>query len=58
MKVGIVGEFIDAPSGKVLVRFAQERRSGFGLFGGGYGELFVRTAQQIGGDVAGLLNAF
>jgi hypothetical protein len=58
VKVAIVGEIIDAPSRTTLVRFAQERRSGFGIFGGSYGDLFVRTAQQIGGDVAGLLNAF
>jgi hypothetical protein len=58
VKVALFGEVIDAPSGKVLLRFAQERRSGFGLFGGGYGELFVRTAQQLGGDIANLLNAF
>jgi hypothetical protein len=58
VKIAIVGEIIDASSRKTLVRFAQERRSGFGMFGGGYGELFVRTARQIGGDVAGLLNAF
>jgi len=42
----------------VLVRFAQERRSGFGAFGGGYRALFERTARQLGGDVAGLINAF
>ncbi|MEY2558936.1 MAG: hypothetical protein QOE34_2361 [Verrucomicrobiota bacterium] len=58
VKVAIVGEIIDASSRKTLVRFAQERRSGFGAFGGGYGELFVRSARQIGEDVAGLLNAF
>jgi hypothetical protein len=58
VKIAIVGEIIDASSRKTLVRFAQERRSGFGMFGGGYGELFVRTARQLGEDVAGLLNAF
>ena len=58
VKVAITGEIIDAASGKVLVRFQQERRSGFGAFGGGYGALFKRTARQIGGDIAGLINAF
>ena len=58
VKIEIAGEFVDAASRKVLVRFKQERRSGFGVFGGGYGELFIRTARQIGGDVADLLNAF
>ena len=58
VKVEMTGEVVDARSRKVLVRFRQERRSGFGIFGGGYGELFTRTARQIGGDVADLLNAF
>lgn len=58
VKIEMTGEFVDASSRKILVRFKQERRSGVGLFGGGYGELFVRTARQIGGDVADLLNAF
>jgi Domain of unknown function (DUF4410) len=57
-KIGIAGEIVDGGSGKVLVRFAQERRSGFGLFGGGYRELLDRTMRQIGGDVAGLIRAF
>lgn len=58
VKIEMTGEVIDARSRKTLVRFRQERRSGFGAFGGGYGELFARTARQIGGDVAELLNAF
>ena len=56
-KVGISGEIVDGGSGKVLARFTQERRSGFGLFGGGYRELLDRTLKQIGGDVAGLIRA-
>ena len=58
VKVEMTGDIVDAHSRKVLVRFKQERRSGVGIFGGGYGELFIRTAHQIGGDIAGLLNAF
>jgi Domain of unknown function (DUF4410) len=58
VKIEMMGEIVDASSRKVLVRFKQERRSGFGAFGGGYGELFARTARQIGGDIADLLNAF
>jgi hypothetical protein len=58
VKVAIAGEIIDGASGKALVRFVQERRSGFGLFGGGYAALFGRTARQLGGDVAELINAF
>ena len=56
-KVGISGEIVDGGTGKVLARFKQERRSGFGLFGGGYRELLDRTLKQIGGDVAGLIRA-
>lgn len=58
VKVEMLGEVIDARSRKTLLRFRQERRSGFGAFGGAYSELFGRTARQIGGDVAALLNAF
>ena len=58
VKIQMTGEILDASSKKTLVRFRQERRSGFGVFGGGYEELFRRTARQIGEDVAGLLNAF
>jgi len=57
-KVGITGEIVDGRTNKVLVRFTQERRSGFGLFGGGYRELLDRSMRQIGGDVAGLISAF
>lgn len=57
-KVGISGEIVDGGTGKVLARFTQERRSGFGLFGGGYRELLDRTLKQIGGDVGGLIRAF
>jgi hypothetical protein len=58
VKIEMLGEVIDARSRKTLIRFRQERRSGVGAFGGAYGELFARTARQIGGDVADLLNAF
>ena len=58
VKIEMTGEIVDASSRKILIRFKQERRSGFGAFGGGYGELFTRTARQIGGDIADLLNAF
>ncbi len=58
VKIAIVGEIVDRASGKVFVRFAQERRSAFGAFGGGYAALFQRTARQLGGDVGELINAF
>lgn len=58
VQIQIVGELIDGATGQTLVRFAQERQSGFGAFGAGQGALFRRTARQIGGDVATLINAF
>lgn len=58
VKIAMVGEIIDGASGKVLVRFAQERRSGFGAFGGGYSTLFERTARELGEDVGEVINAF
>jgi hypothetical protein len=58
VKIAMTGEIIDAASKKTLVRFKQERRSAFGMFGGAYEELFTRTARQIGGDIASLVNAF
>jgi hypothetical protein len=58
VKVGISGEIVDGGTNKVLLRFQQERRSGVGLFGGGYRELLDRSLRQIGGDVAGLIRAF
>jgi hypothetical protein len=57
-KTGISGEIVDGATNNVLVRFVQERRSGFGMFGGGYRELLERNMHQIGGDVAELLRAF
>ncbi|HXU44309.1 MAG TPA: DUF4410 domain-containing protein [Thermoanaerobaculia bacterium] len=57
-KTGIEGELFDAETGKVLVRFTQERRSGVGDFGGDYEELFDRNLRQIGGDIGTLLGAF
>jgi hypothetical protein len=58
VKIAMIGEIIDGASKKTLVRFKQERRSAAGLFGGGYDELFTRTARQIGEDIATLVNAF
>ena len=58
VKIAMVGEIVDRASGKVFVRFAQERRSAFGAFGGGYASLFERTARQLGGDIGELINAF
>jgi len=54
----ISGELVDAASGAVLARFTQERRSGFGAFGGDYVKLMNKNLRAIGSDVAGLLNSF
>jgi len=56
-RVEIRGEIIDGRDLSVLFRFKQERRAGFGLMGGGYHAMLDRAIRQIGGDVAGLLNA-
>ena len=57
-QVAVAGEIVDGKTGKTLVRFQQERRSGVGAFGGGYRELLERSLHQIGGDVAQMLRAF
>ena len=54
----IVAEVVDGASGKVLLRFTQERRSGVGAFGGDYVELLERNLYAIGEDAALILNAF
>ncbi len=58
VQIQIIGELVDGTSGQLLVRFAQERQSGFGAFGSGTGALFRRTARQLGEDVAKLINEF
>jgi hypothetical protein len=55
--VEISGEIINERDHSTFIRFRQERRSGFGLGGGGYHALLDRTIRQIGGDIAGLVNA-
>jgi hypothetical protein len=54
----ISGEVVDGASGKVLLRFLQERRSGWGLFGGDYEKLMNRNLRAIGEDLAGVLTHF
>jgi hypothetical protein len=55
--VEVSGELVDQRDGSVIARFRQERRSGFGLLGGGYHALLERDLKEIGGDVAELINA-
>jgi hypothetical protein len=54
----IQGEVADAATGKVLLRFRQERRSGFGIAGGDYVKLMQRNLRTIGEDLAGVLKSF
>lgn len=54
----IEGEVVDAASGKVLLRFTQERRSGVGVGGGGYPQLLNRNLRKIGEDIVLILQAF
>lgn len=51
-------EVVDGASGEVLLRFTQERRSGFGVMGGDYVKLMNRNLRQIGEDTAIILKAF
>ena len=57
-RVKLSGEIVDAKSKAVLVRFTQERRSGFGVAGGSYEALLNRNLRAIGEDVANILKAF
>ena len=54
----IEGDVTDVRTGKVLLRFHQERRSGWGTFGGDYEKLMDRSLHQIGEDLAGVLKHF
>jgi hypothetical protein len=57
-RVELEGELVDAASGRVLFRFTQERRSGFGVGGGKYENLMQRSLSAIGEDLAGALQQF
>ena len=54
----ISGELADGATGKVLLRFTQQRRAGLGILGGAYEELLRRTVRDIGSDVGRILTAF
>jgi hypothetical protein len=54
----IQGEVVDAATGKVLLRFDQERRSGVGVAGGDYVKLMQRNLRKIGEDLSLILSAF
>jgi Domain of unknown function (DUF4410) len=54
----IEGDVMDARTGEVLLHFRQERRSGWGMFGGDYEKLMDRSLNQLGGDLAGVLRHF
>jgi hypothetical protein len=52
------GEVVDAASGRVLLRFTQERRSGVGMAGGKYVNLMQRNLTAIGEDLGAGLAQF
>ncbi len=54
----VEGEIVDGQSNKVLARFTQERRSGFGVAGGSSESLLRRDVRAIATDVANILKAF
>jgi hypothetical protein len=54
----ITGEVVDGSTGKVLLRFRQQRRSGVGAGGGSYGDLLDRNLITIGEDMANVLRHF
>ena len=54
----LAGEVVDVKTGKVLLRFRQERRSGVGMFGGDYEKLMQRNLRTIGEDLANALRRF
>lgn len=58
VRVEVRCELVDGASGDVLLSFTQQRRSGFGGFGGDYEELMARTIRQLADDTANLLNEF
>ncbi len=55
---GVEGEVVDGGTGKVLLRFRQERRSGVGIGGGDYVKLMQRNVRTIGEDLGMALRAF
>jgi hypothetical protein len=57
-KTEISGEVADGATGRVLLRFRQERRSGVGAMGGGYEELMERNVATIGNDIGAALLHF
>jgi hypothetical protein len=57
-RTGIAAEVVDGATGKVLLRFQQERRSGVGAAGGSYENLLERNLRKIGEDAALILGAF
>jgi hypothetical protein len=57
-KTGITGEVRDSRTGKVLLRFKQERRSAVGSYGGGYEDLLERNLWTIGKDLANVFQHF
>ena len=57
-RTAVEAEIVDGGTGKVLVKFTQERRSGVGAAGGGYEALLNRNLEAIGEDIALILKQF
>lgn len=57
-RTDVEGEVVDGGTGKVLLRFRQERRSGVGIGGGDYVKLMQRNLRTIGEDLGMALRAF
>ena len=56
--VKVEGEIVDGKTNKVLAKFTQERRSGFGIAGGSSESLLRRDLRAVATDVANILKAF
>jgi len=55
-RFAVVGKVVDA-SGKTIGEFADERRSGFGLFGGDSESLMHKCVDSVGADVATMVSS-
>ena len=59
-KAKVTGEVVEADTGKVLLRFAHEKRagSGFGFAGGNSKKLMLKSAEHVGEDLGKVFKAF
>ncbi len=58
-KAKISAELIDVATDTVLARLTHEKRSGFGMFGGGYEKVMSKSIREVGEDFGkGLMKPF